>query len=267
MARWSALDKLPSAWLRVLSALAIAPPVLAAVHFGAPYFDLLILLVACVTTWEWARLCGGGSLGAGGVFLIGLVILAITAGLLASYPLAALLAGAGALAIGLAVGRRDLQAGSWLAAGAVYLTLSSLACLWLRSVPQDGEIVVYWLFATVWATDTGAYVVGRNLGGPKLAPAISPNKTWSGLLGGMLAAAGVGAVASLWWTPAAPWILIASSAGLALVAQAGDLLESYVKRRFGVKDASRLIPGHGGMLDRVDGLLAASLAVGLVLWI
>ena len=266
MAHWSAPANLPKAWLRVLSALAIVPPVLAAVHFGSPYLDILVVLVGGVAAWEWARLCGGGTLGPSGIFLIGLVVAGIAAGLLASYPAAALLVGAGGLAVGIWVGRWDREAGPWLAAGAVYLPLSCLAFLWLRTVPRDGEIIVYWLLATVWATDTGAYVAGRSLGGPKLAPAVSPKKTWSGLLGGMLAAAIVGAAASRLWSAPGPWILIGSSAGLALVAQAGDLLESSLKRRFGVKDASRLIPGHGGMLDRVDGLLAASLAVGLALW-
>jgi phosphatidate cytidylyltransferase len=119
----------------------------------------------------------------------------------------------------------------------------------------------------VWLTDTGAYVTGRALGGPKLAPAISPNKTWTGFFGGLVAGALVGLVAGAFWPGHEPASMTAASVGLALAAQAGDLFESSLKRRFGVKDSSRLIPGHGGLLDRVDSLLIASLVVSLFYWI
>jgi phosphatidate cytidylyltransferase len=122
--------------------------------------------------------------------------------------------------------------------------------------------------ALVWATDTAAYIAGRGIGGPRLAPRISPNKTWAGLAGGVVGAALVGLVASLLrdapadvGLPGEMWRLVALSGVLALVEQAGDLVESAVKRHFGVKDSGNLIPGHGGVLDRVDGLIAVSLAV------
>ncbi len=268
MALWSAPGSRSARWLRVVSALAITPPILAAVHFGTPYVEVLIALTALVMAWEWARLCGGGRLGVSGTLLVALVLAGLACGLKAGLLAATAFVAAGGLGLALWHGRRDRKAARWLAAGAVYLPLSCLGFLELRLGSEDGRDIAYWVLAAVWATDTGAYAAGRNLGGPKLAPAISPNKTWSGLAGGVLAAGLVGVFAVLLWDGANPWanpwIVIAASSGLALVAQAGDLFESLLKRRFGVKDASQLIPGHGGLLDRVDGLLAASLVVGLV---
>jgi phosphatidate cytidylyltransferase len=132
--------------------------------------------------------------------------------------------------------------------------------LWLRALPGEGLQTLFWVLALVWAVDTGAYFAGRAIGGPKLAPRISPNKTWAGLGGGVAAALLVGiAAAALTGAKALPLAFI--SAGLAFVEQAGDLMESAIKRRFNAKDAGRLIPGHGGLLDRVDGLIATLLAV------
>lgn len=144
----------------------------------------------------------------------------------------------------------------WVVAGAVYVGLPVLALLWMRG--QDRETTL-WLMAVVWATDSAAYGVGRIVGGWKLLPRVSPNKTWAGLIGGVAGAAIVGAAAALGFGLKVDlWLLAAASALLALVAQGGDLFESAVKRRFGVKDTGALIPGHGGLLDRVDGLLAAA---------
>jgi phosphatidate cytidylyltransferase len=155
----------------------------------------------------------------------------------------------------------------WLLLGVLYVSLPCLALLWIRDLPGGLETLL-WVLVLVWATDTAAYVAGRGIGGPRLAPRISPNKTWAGLAGGAVGAALVGFAAVL--LRGAPpdagplgdaWLLVALSAILALVEQAGDLAESAVKRHFGVKDSGNLIPGHGGVLDRVDGLIAVSLAV------
>jgi phosphatidate cytidylyltransferase len=247
---------------RILSALVIAPPALAAVHFGVPCLQAMVLLVPGLAAWEWARVSGDGKLGGSGRLLVGFVVLALAAGMMAMYLLAATLLIGGALTVGLWAGPRGRKCALWSAAGVVYLPLTCFAFVWLRLVPEDGAIVIYWLLATVWATDTGAYVIGRAVGGPKLAPAISPNKTWAGLAGGIVAAAAVGLVAAALWEGAEAWALAAAGSGLAIIGHAGDLLISYWKRRFGVKDASHLIPGHGGVLDRVDSLLAVSLVVG-----
>lgn len=145
--------------------------------------------------------------------------------------------------------------------GFTYLGLAILGFIWLRDIPDIGLLVILWVLTVVWATDTCAFLAGRTLGGPKLAPRVSPNKTWSGLLGGMLGAAAASTLFSLMIaSPATVWFaLIGFGAGG--VSQVGDLLESALKRRFGVKDSSGLVPGHGGVLDRVDGLILVTLAM------
>jgi phosphatidate cytidylyltransferase len=144
----------------------------------------------------------------------------------------------------------------WMIAGVIYIGLPVAAILWLRA--QDRETAL-WLLLVVWAVDIGAFAVGSAIRGPRLAPRISPNKTWSGLVGGIVAAAAVGWGLALGFVlPVNPAVLAGLSALLALVAQAGDLLESGIKRHFSVKDTSALIPGHGGLLDRIDGVMTAA---------
>lgn len=155
----------------------------------------------------------------------------------------------------------------WSWAGVGYVTATCLSFILLRG---EALTLLIYLLAVVWATDIGAYFAGRSIGGPKLAPRISPKKTWAGLFGGMLSAVAVGGILSLFF-PFPTDIVSAAllSAGLAVVAQAGDLFESWMKRVAGVKDSSNLIPGHGGILDRVDGLTfsAPALAVVYYLWL
>ncbi len=151
----------------------------------------------------------------------------------------------------------------WIALGAVWVAVPCVLLLWLARPGIAGRGTVLWLFAVVWATDIGAYVFGRAIGGPRLAPTWSPNKTWAGLVGGMVCAGIVGWATTLILASVTVLPLVAASAGLAIVEQFGDLAESVAKRRFGVKDSSGLIPGHGGLLDRLDGLLAVIPAVAL----
>jgi phosphatidate cytidylyltransferase len=153
--------------------------------------------------------------------------------------------------------------GRWQGLGVLYVGLPCIAIIWVRAQHEAGLATLLWLLALVSAVDTGAFAAGRLIGGPRLAPRISPKKTWAGLGGGVISAMLIGWIAAFWlgqprWLP-----LILVSGVLAVVEQAGDLAESAFKRRFGVKDSSQLIPGHGGVLDRVDGLLAVSLAVGV----
>jgi phosphatidate cytidylyltransferase len=160
--------------------------------------------------------------------------------------------------------RRDAELAA-LGALVAVATVSSL--IWLRSIPDAGLALAGWLLGTVWATDTGAYVAGKLIGGPKLAPRVSPGKTWAGLAGGVVLAAGWGAAFALVWTGDAARSAVAAGCG-AVLAQAGDLVISAVKRNYGAKDSSDMIPGHGGVLDRVAGLvttgplLAAMVALG-----
>jgi phosphatidate cytidylyltransferase len=170
-----------------------------------------------------------------------LVVAAIAAGLIAEWRLLS----------------RRLRAPLTFAAGVVYILLSAAALLWLRVDSGVGRANVLFVLLVVWATDVGAYLIGRLVGGIALAPSISPAKTWSGAVGGLACALGVGLGAAQ-ISLGSVWRALAVAAGLSIVAQAGDLLESGVKRHFGVKDSGRLIPGHGGLLDRLDGLLAAA---------
>ena len=148
--------------------------------------------------------------------------------------------------------------------GVAYSLAAVIALLWLRHQPGDGRETIVWIIAVIWATDIGGYVVGRTAGGARLAPRISPGKTWSGLIGGMawaaLASALCGSVFGIGHTVT----LALVGAGLAVVGQMGDLLESAAKRQAGVKDSGTLIPGHGGLLDRVDGLMAVLVVVAAV---
>jgi len=157
-----------------------------------------------------------------------------------------------------------------------YVALATASLLWLRADPLAGCANLLFVMLIVWGGDIGAYLVGRLLGGPRLAPRISPGKTWSGALGGLLAAVAAGlATAQLLSGPPLAWRAAVLAAGLGIVAQAGDLLESFVKRRLEIKDSSHLIPGHGGLFDRLDALLAVApvaamlalvLGRGVVLW-
>jgi len=253
---------------RVVSALILAPVALIAAYLGRPVWDGLVAVMGAFMAWEWARLCGGGRLSRVGVVSMAItpaaVAVAALAGVipaLAGVVPALIIVGAGVVLVGLGASLEGTRNPVWPAAGVAYVGLPCLAMAWLRAMPDDGLATLLWVLALVWATDTGAYVAGRGIGGPKLAPRISPNKTWAGLIGGMVAAAAVGLAAALLVADVSASIAIPVGAALAVVEQAGDLFESAVKRHFGVKDSSRLIPGHGGVLDRVDGLLAVSLAV------
>ncbi len=247
-----------------MSAAVLAPVPLAAIWFGEPWLALLAGLAAALMAWEWGRLCQRGGWGRSGALLIAVVVLAMIAGASRGVaPGVAIAAIGGVLVYVLARRWREGDA-AWLGFGTIWVAVPCVLLLWLARPDIGGRATVLWLFAVVWATDIGAYVFGRAIGGPRLAPSWSPNKTWAGLIGGTVCAGIVGCATTLVLegVPALP--LVAASAGLAIVEQFGDLAESVAKRRFGVKDSSGLIPGHGGLLDRLDGLLAAIPAVALL---
>ena len=145
-----------------------------------------------------------------------------------------------------------------LVAGGLYLLVGAASLHWLRSDATVGLIDVLFLLVVVWSSDIGAYVVGRLVGGPKLAPSISPGKTWSGALGGLVCAMVLGLAVSRFAAPGPVLHALVVAGALSVASQLGDLLESGLKRHFGVKDSSQLIPGHGGVFDRLDGVLAAA---------
>ncbi|MFN4281977.1 MAG: phosphatidate cytidylyltransferase [Alphaproteobacteria bacterium] len=252
---------------RALSALVLAVPALAAVYFGAPVFDLMFGAVALVMAVEWDRLCAGAKTNDPASWALFVAVAAVVvAAVLGAAELALWLAVAGFAATFLIARGVERRAPLLQAFGALYIGIPYVALVWLRADPAHGLATLFWLLAVVWATDTGAMFAGRSIGGPKLAPVVSPNKTWAGLIGGMAAAALVGIAFALGL--GAPLGLAALlSAGLAIVAQAGDLGESMVKRHLGVKDSGALIPGHGGIFDRVDGLLAVAPAWALATFV
>lgn len=241
---------------------------LAAIFLGDVVFASLIGAGAVIMGWEWIRLCGAGRFGRTGIVVgSALVVISVLAFLdRAALAIAVALVAAAAVYFIARLGERELP--GWAAAGVLYVGLPVVALIWLRGHEWSGERLILWLMLAVVATDTGAFFAGRLIGGPKLAPRISPKKTWAGLIGAMAASAAVGLIFGMVDSRApSAAVLLLAGALLAVVAQIGDLVESWVKRRFGAKDSSHLIPGHGGLLDRVDGLIAAGAALALVQWI
>lgn len=246
--------------VRLISGLIMAAAAAGIIFAGQIPFYVLVVLVAMLLSWEWGRLVRGTDFDAiAGVHVAAAGASAILAAL--GWPaLGVLMVIIGAILTSLlSVGGHSFYSG----AGVVYAGLPSIALIWLRSDAELGLLAILFLVLIVVTTDVGAFVAGRLLGGPKLWPRVSPNKTWSGLLGGVGASLVVGGLFSLALPASSAVRLALVGAVLAVVAQAGDLAESSLKRQFNVKDTSTLIPGHGGVMDRLDGLVAAALAVGL----
>jgi len=246
--------------LRILSAMVLVPAVLVSTFLGEIPFLLVVLLAAALVLTEWLRMIGAGARAS--VHLAGhagLCLVAIAAQTLSLAAAVAAVAFASLLCTLAARRVRVPVRARWVAVGALYVGLALAALVALRR-GSDGFGAVLFVLLVAWASDTAAYFVGRRLGGPKLWPRVSPAKTWSGAIGGLLAGVFLGAgVAALLGVPLSPAAILAAAL-VALAAQAGDLLESAAKRRFSIKDAGTLIPGHGGVMDRVDGVMAAGLA-------
>src|SRR5262245_34858677 len=174
---------------RVVSALILVPVALIPAYFGRPAWDALVAIMGALMAWEWARLCAGGRLSRTGAASMAIAPATVAVAALVGVVPALLVVAAAVLAVGLSARIEGAGSPLWLATGAAYVGLPCLAMVWLRAMPGDGLATLLWVLALVWATDTGAYIAGRGLGGPKLAPRVSPNKTWAGLIGGMIAAA------------------------------------------------------------------------------
>lgn len=252
--RWRDLQK------RFLSALVLGPAVLLCIWLGAEPWSLLVAISAAILAWEWVRLCGLRSRSLPGVLVPVAVLLGAGLGVAERSGLAVLVLFLGAVVAFLAGRLRGAgeRPSRLFALGILYVGLSCLALVELRHDNEAGRANVLFLFMVVWACDIGAYVAGRAIGGPKLAPAISPNKTWAGACGGLAAAVLIGLATAQLLAPGGVLRAIAIAAVLGIAAQAGDLMESAIKRHFHVKDTSGLIPGHGGLLDRLDGVMAAA---------
>ena len=254
---------------RVLSAVVMAAAGLGLVWAGGPWTMAFVAVVAAALMWEFrsVTLHRGGPCGADAAFLlagvVGAAIFAEThspAGALIWLGWSMLVAAVADLV----TGRRAALA--WGVAGCAYIGAAAVGLLYLRALEPHGLLTVLWLVAVVAASDIGGYFGGRLIGGPKLWPRVSPKKTWSGSLGGLAFAAVAGALLSLAAEATYAPAVAAVSAAIAVVAQAGDLAESSVKRHFGVKDSGRLLPGHGGAFDRFDGLAPAAAVAALFSW-
>lgn len=250
--------------LRVVSALVLGPLVLFLVWWGNPGFTLLVALGTAVIAWEWNSITRGATDRAM-IAAAGGSIMAVLAAALGQWLPAVLLLVLGA-AVGHALAKRSGKPGTLLWLGVLYAALPAAALVILRGDADWGRLAVFWLLLIVWGTDIGAYSAGRLIGGPKLWPAISPNKTWAGSVGGIAAALTIGLAFIYLFLPepVSPLSAAAVIIGLSFAAQVGDLAESKLKRMFDVKDSSNLIPGHGGVMDRVDGLVVAALVAGVV---
>jgi phosphatidate cytidylyltransferase len=252
----------PEVLLRLASALVLAALALGAAIASPWSFLVLVIVSGVIVAWEWGRLVRGE--GFDRISIIEMAAVAAVAILLTlgRADLAALALAAAAVAVGLLSFSSGHSA--WSLGGLLYAALPAAALVFLRSDPSLGAIAVLYLFAVAWTTDTASYAAGRLIGGPKLAPRISPRKTWGGFIVGALAPALVGYLFALALKDSSAWRIALVSIALALACQLGDLLESAVKRQFGAKDMSQLIPGHGGLLDRIDGLLIAAILASLI---
>lgn len=253
---------------RVLAGIVMLAAALAAWWLGGWLFFVLVGLVGLLAAMEWARLTIATNTKS--LMMLMMTVLALVFGLAQamSWDIAVGVLIAVAFAVMAIAAIRLDRAGFWAGLGLLYVGLPALSIAWMRTLPEPrGAIIVLWFFLVVWSTDIAAYFAGRAFGGPKLAPAISPKKTWSGAIAGLIAAGLAGlAVVAAFALPSATALVIVSIMVSAL-AQLSDLMESLLKRVFGRKDSGHLIPGHGGVLDRIDSyvLTAPALAFALAL--
>ncbi len=239
--------------LRALSAAVLATVAVAVTLLGGWWFDVTVLVMALVVLHEWHRLTSTPGLPASAAALLASWVAIAWQGhpVMALYALVMGMIGTALFSM---LRRREDRA-LWAAGGTAYTIVPMLALIWMRDA-EGSALVLMWLFFVVWACDTGAYFAGRHFGGGLLMPSISPAKTWSGAAGGLLASALVGTL-----TAAMLQLTFERALLLALVvsvaAQCGDLVQSAVKRRCDAKDSGRLVPGHGGLMDRLDSLVLA----------
>jgi phosphatidate cytidylyltransferase len=245
-ARWSDL------WLRSASAAILAPVALLCLWFGGWAWDFLIAVAMGGLGYEWGQLGKRGH----AVMLAAALLLVWLSAALGGFA-------AGLLAVAVVGAVVAWRLGRFAGTGLPYAGIGGISLLWLRLQPETGLIDTLFLVVVIWSTDIGAYLMGRVFGGPKLAPKISPGKTWSGSVGGLLAGGFAGGLLA---GGGHGFDFAALPAGflLSVFAQAGDLLESAIKRKLGVKDSGRTIPGHGGLFDRLDGFLAAAPAAAVL---
>ncbi|MCS3730273.1 phosphatidate cytidylyltransferase [Bradyrhizobium betae] len=244
--------------MRILAALVLAPLTIAVAYVGGWLWALLVTLVSIGLFAEWLMVVGAGSaaLTGAGTITIAMMGACVAFGALKT----AIIVGCVGGAIVTLIARGKFV---WAATGFAYAAAALLASILVRKDLVNGFSALMFVLLVVWATDIGGYFAGRSIGGPKLWPRVSPKKTWAGALGGFVASLAVAGGFAAWgFGKAVPLLLV--SAVLSVVSALGDLFESAVKRRFDVKDSSHLIPGHGGLMDRLDGFVAAILMAWII---
>lgn len=264
---WSSLvsdKKRSSLQLRIISACILGPIAIGALVLGGVYFTIFLALAGMAMCFEWCKTSVPEQTP---LFLISMAVTVAVALVFAHVGLvlqsfAVILCGAVMMVVLASLVGQKKQF-FWVFIGPFWTGIPLISLITLRSMPDIGFAITIILFLVIWATDIGAYFSGKSIGGPKIAPVISPNKTWAGLIGGMLSAMIIAYLAALLLIPEtiAPSGIMILAAICAILAQAGDFTESAWKRRFDIKDASNLIPGHGGVLDRLDGVLFVAPAV------
>jgi phosphatidate cytidylyltransferase len=244
---------------RVAAAVVLAPATVAIAYAGGWWWASLVTVAAIGLYVEWLMVVGAmqrpwaAAVGAAALALAGLAVAANRIG-----------AAAALIAIGVVgAAASSPSRRSWAGSGLLYAGMALVAAVLVRHDPQTGFVALIFVLLVVWVTDIGGYFAGRSIGGPKLWPRVSPKKTWAGAVGGLAASLLIAvAVAVLGFGALTTLLLLA--AALSVVSQLGDLFESAVKRKFGVKDSSHIIPGHGGLLDRLDGFVAAIVIAALI---
>ena len=247
--------------LRICSALVLVPLAIGTAYVGGWPFAAFWGIAAIGVLWEWMSLVAAADrrsvlLTGGASIALALALVVTRHQLAAMIVLAMGTLGAAALA--------PAERRTWVAAGIPYAGALGVAPIVLRSDDEHGFLAMILLFAVVWTTDIVAYFVGRAVGGPKLMPHVSPKKTWSGALGGTVAAVVAAVIVAKTAALTGLFAIAMLAVVLSVCAQGGDLFESFLKRRFGAKDSSHLIPGHGGLMDRLDGFVTASVVAALI---
>jgi phosphatidate cytidylyltransferase len=253
---------------RVLSSLVLVPAAGLLIWAGGSAFDIGILFIAGVMAWEWGALISAPSDRHRTRMVLAIALLVSFVVALVFHVPAGVACAAIAVPISIMLARQLRVVGPiWVGVAVIGTVFPALALVWMRSHIDFGLETVIYVIASVAATDIGAYAAGRTIGGPKLLPKVSPSKTWAGLAGGMAGSMLVAGFFTLMHEDARGAALVPLAIGIALIAQAGDLLGSAVKRHFKVKDSGSLIPGHGGILDRVDGMMTVLPVVALAMWV